>query len=76
MLYIYLFFFVCSYPLAALSAAMVKVVSRVSRKLAKCEVLFAPGGKDGILKRPAAPDNHRPNELRWANVVAPAYISG
>ena len=55
---------------------MVKAVSTVSKKLASREVLYAPGGKSAIRKRPAATVNRKPDELRWANVVAPAYISG
>ena len=51
-------------------------VSKVSRRLAKRDVLFAPGGKGAILKRPVADVNRRPPELRWVQVVAPAYISG
>ena len=51
-------------------------VSKVSRRLAKRDVLFAPGGKGAILKRPEADVNRRPAELQWAKVVAPAYISG
>ena len=50
-------------------------VSAVSKKLAKANVLMAPGGKGGLRKKPAAMDR-RPNELRWTKVVAPAYISG
>ena len=55
---------------------MVKAVSTVAKKLASREVLFAPGGKSAILKRPAASVNRRSNELQWVKVVAPAYISG
>ena len=51
-------------------------ISKVSKRLAKRDVLFAPGGKGAILKRPEADVNRRPTELRWAKVVAPAYISG
>ena len=55
---------------------MVKAVSTVSAKLARREVLFAPGGKAAILKRPATAVRRRPTELKWAKVLAPAYISG
>ena len=55
---------------------MVKAVSNVSKKLASRDVLFAPGGRDAILKRPTAQVNRRPTGLKWAKVIAPAYISG
>ena len=55
--------------------AMPNRPSEVSKKLEKRDVLLADGGKDALRKKPAAA-NRRPNEMHWAKVVAPAYISG
>ena len=66
---------------------MVKATSTVTKRLASRTVLFAPGGKGGVvklpgsavpvLKRPAAVGASGPkNGLQWVNVIAPAYISG
>ena len=64
---------------------MVKVVSKVSKTLARREVLMAPGGKGEFRKyakggsRPtcklANPTTDR-KAIKWIKVSAPAYISG
>ena len=70
--------------------AMVKVVSKVSKTLARRNVLIAPGGKGALRKhlrgtsRPAdtiaqlmnEPARTSPKALKWVKVSAPAYISG
>ena len=65
---------------------MVKATSTVSKRLASRTVLFAPGGKGAVIRRPgsAVPVLKRPADvvaskragLEWVKVVAPAYISG
>ena len=65
---------------------MDRATSAVAVKLASRTVLFAPGGKDAVVKRPGSdvPVLRRPAAvavdkragLEWVNVVAPAYISG
>ena len=71
-------------PLAPV--AMVKAISTVAKRLAKRTVLFAPGGKGGVIRRPgsavpvpkrqAAAVASKRAGLEWVQVVAPAYISG
>ena len=69
---------------------MVKVVSKVSKTLARRNVLFAPGGKGAVHKhlrgaiRPTdkisqlmkEPECTSPKALKWVKVSAPAYIIG
>ena len=69
---------------------MVKVVSKVSKTLARRNVLFAPGGKGapgkhtrGVIHPTVSnlswmkePECLSPKALKWVKVTAPAYISG